>query len=77
MLAYYIKNSIIEIKKFAESIADSLMWLSVETGYCDIWIGPFHYREADEYGSGFENKDELVESIIKDIMATRKRGGYK
>ena len=66
-----------ELKKFAESIADSLMWLSDETGYCDIWIGPFHYREADESGSGFENKDELVESIIKDIMATRKRGGYK
>ena len=62
-----------ELKKFADSIADSLMWLSDETGYCDIHIGSFYYRKADEYGSGFKNKDELVESIIEEIMRERKR----
>ncbi|MCR5023653.1 MAG: hypothetical protein K6A90_04855 [Lachnospiraceae bacterium] len=61
-----------EIKKFAESIADSLMWLTDETGYRDIRIGSFYYRKADEYGSGFKNRDELVESIKKEIMAKRK-----
>ena len=48
------------------------MWLSDETGYRDIRIGSFYYRKADEYGSGFKNRDELVESIIKEIMAKRK-----
>ena len=62
-----------EIKKFAESIADSLMWLSDETGYYDIRISSFYYRKADEYGAGFKNRDELVESIIKEIMTMRKR----
>ena len=62
-----------ELKKFAESIADSLMWLSDETGYRDIRIGSFYYRAADEYGSGFKNRDELVESIMKEIMTLRKR----
>ena len=62
-----------EIQKFAESIADSLMWLSDETGYYDVRIGEFYYREADGYGSGFENRDELVESIIDKIMKMREK----
>lgn len=62
-----------EIQKFAESIADSLMWLSDETGYYDVRIGDFYYREADGHGSGFKDKDELVESIINEIEREKKR----
>ena len=62
-----------EIQKFAESIADSLMWLSDETGYYDVRIGEFYYQEADGLGSGFKDKDELVESIIKEIEREKKR----
>ncbi len=61
-----------ELEKFAGSIADSLMWLSDETGYCDIRIGDFYYRAA-KYGGEFENKDELVESIMKKIMRMREK----
>lgn len=62
-----------EIKKFAGSIADSLMWLADETGYCDVRIGDFYYRAADEYGSGFKDKDELVESIMQKIEREKNR----
>lgn len=49
------------------------MWLSDETGYYDVRIGEFYYREADGHGSGFKDKDELVESIIKEIEREKKR----
>ncbi len=62
-----------EIERFADSMADSLMWLHDETGYNDIWIDDFYYSEADEYGGGFKNKDELVDSIIKKIERARER----
>ncbi len=62
-----------EIKKFAGSIADSLMWLADETGYHGIWIGEFYYQAADEYGAGSKDKDELVESIIEEIEREKKR----
>lgn len=61
-----------ELAKFADSVADSLMWLYDETGYYDIRINNFYYRVADEYGSGFETKEELVDSIMKQIMVDRK-----
>ena len=61
-----------ELQQFAESIADSLMWLYEETGYCDISINDFYYRAADEYDSGFKTKEELKDSIIKKINADRK-----
>ena len=61
-----------ELAKFAGSMADSLMWLYDETGYYDIRIGDFHYRAADEYDSGFKTKEELVDSIIKEINVKRK-----
>lgn len=61
-----------ELAKFADSMADSLMWLYDETGYYDIRIGDFYYRAADEYGSGFKTKEELVDSIIKEINVKRK-----
>ena len=62
-----------EIDKFAESIADSLLWLYDETGYNHISIGRFYYIPPDEYGSGFKDRDELVEWIIKDIMRQREK----
>ena len=49
------------------------MWLADETGYHDIRIGEFYYQVADENGSGFKDKDELVESIIKKIEREKKR----
>ena len=61
-----------ELERFADSIADSLMWLNDETGYNDIRINSFYYRPADEYGAGFKTKDELVDSIIKKIKLDRK-----
>ena len=61
-----------ELAKFAGSMADSLMWLYDETGYYDIRIGDFYYRAADEYDSGFKTKEELVDSIIKEINVKRK-----
>ena len=61
-----------ELARFADSIADSLMWLYDETGYYDIRINDFYYRASDEYGSGFNTKEELAESIIKKVMVDRK-----
>ncbi|MBO4267548.1 MAG: hypothetical protein J5910_10225, partial [Lachnospiraceae bacterium] len=61
-----------ELAKFADSMADSLMWLYDETGYYDIRINDFYYRVADEYGSGFKTKEELEDSIIKKIKVDRK-----
>lgn len=63
-----------EILRFADSIADSLMWLYEKTGYKDVRINDFHYIEADEYGAGFETKDDLIEYIIKEIERDRKNG---
>ena len=62
-----------EIERFADSMADSLMWLYDETGYHSIRINDFSYSVADEYGDGVKNKDELTDSIIKDIERARKR----
>ncbi len=61
-----------ELERFADSMADSLMWLYDETGYYDIRINNFYYRMADEYGSGFKTKEELADSIIKKIKVERK-----
>ncbi|MCR5687610.1 MAG: hypothetical protein K6G58_06275 [Lachnospiraceae bacterium] len=61
-----------ELQQFAESIADSLMWLYEETGYYDIRINDFHYRGADEDGAGSKTKEELADSIIKSVMVDRK-----
>ena len=61
-----------ELERFADSIADSLMWLYDETGYYDIRINDFHYRAADESGAGFITKEELVDSIIKNVKLDRK-----
>ena len=61
-----------ELAKFADSIADSLMWLYDETGYYDIRINNFYYRVADEDGTGFKTKEELADSIIKQIKVERK-----
>lgn len=59
-----------ELAKFADSMADSLIWLSDETGYRDIRVGDFFCRTDEEDGT--ETKDELEESIIKEIMTKRK-----
>ena len=61
-----------EIQMFAESIADSLLWLYDETGYYDIRINNFYYRVADEYDTGFKTKEELADSIIKQIEVEKK-----
>ncbi len=61
-----------EIRNFAESLADSLMWLHEQTGYYHIVINSFSYIEYDEYGAGYKTKDELVDSIIKRIEKDRK-----
>ena len=61
-----------ELERFAGSIADSLMWLYDVTGYYDIRINNYYYRAADEYGSGFKTKEELVDSIVKQIKVERK-----
>ncbi len=60
-----------EIERFAESMADSLMWLYEETGYRDIRINNFSYRKYDDEGQIYETRDELVESIIKNIKLDR------
>ncbi len=62
-----------EIENFADSIAASLMWLHEETGYNDIRINAYHYRPAGDDGTGFNTKEELVESIIKQIDFDRSR----
>ena len=49
------------------------MWLADETGYQGIRIGEFYYQAADEYGAGYKDKDELVESIIEEIEREKKR----
>ena len=61
-----------ELERFADSIADSLMWLYDETGYYDIRINDFHYRASDENGSELKTKEELVDSIIKKVKTDRK-----
>ncbi len=61
-----------ELEQFAYSIADSLLWLSEETGYYDVRINDFFYRKADEYGAGFQTREELAESVIKQVMVQRK-----
>ncbi len=61
-----------ELQQFAESMAESLIWLYEETGYYDIRINDFHYRAGDENDGALKTKEELVDSIIKDVMVDRK-----
>ena len=61
-----------EIMRFADSIADSLMWLHDETGYSDVRINDFHYIVDDENVAGSKTKDELIEDIIREIERDRK-----
>ncbi len=61
-----------ELVRFADSIADSLIWLNAKTGYNDIRINSFYYRPADENGAGFKAKEELADSIIRSIKLDRK-----
>ena len=60
-----------ELERFAESMADSLIWLYEETGYYSIWIEPFYYKGYDESGDPVKSREELVEDIIK--RAKRRR----
>ena len=60
-----------ELEKFAGSIADSLIWLNKETGYYDIRINSFHYRAYDESSDTYTPRDDLVESIIKNVKLDR------
>ncbi|MCR5605099.1 MAG: hypothetical protein K6G27_15565 [Lachnospiraceae bacterium] len=56
-----------EVRCFAESMADSMMWLHEVTGYHHIIINSFSYIECDEYGAGVKVKEELVDKIIERI----------
>ncbi len=62
-----------EVRRFAESMADSMMWLHEETGYYHIMINSFSYIEYDESGAGVKTKEELVDKIIKRIERERER----
>ena len=62
-----------EIRHFAESMADSLMWLHEVTGYYHIMINSFSYIEYDGSGAGVKTKEELVDKIIKRIERERER----
>lgn len=62
-----------EVRRFAESMADSLMWLHDKTDYDHIAINSFYYIEYDEYGAGFKTKDELVADIKERIERERQR----
>ena len=56
-----------EVRRFAESMADSMMWLHEVTGYYHIMINSF------SYGAAYETKDELVDYIIERIEHERER----
>lgn len=56
-----------EVRRFAESMADSMIWLQEETGYYHIMINSF------SYGAAYETKDELVDYIIERIEHERER----
>ena len=60
-----------EVRRFAESMADSMMWLHEVTGYHHIMINSFSYIEYDEYGAGVKTKEELVDKIIERIERER------
>ena len=62
-----------EIRLFAESMADSMMWLHEVTGYYHIMINSFSYIEYDGSGAGVKTKEELVDKIIKRIERERER----
>ena len=62
-----------EIRHFAESMADSMMWLHEVTGYYHIMINSFSYIEYDGSGAGVKTKEELVDKIIKRIERERER----
>ena len=63
-----------EVRRFAESMVDSMMWLHEVTGYRHIMINSFSYIEHDENGAGEETKEKLVDKIIKSIERERERG---
>ncbi len=56
-----------EIRRFAESVADSLLWLHEQTGYSHVSINSYYYTEYDGQGAGFKTKEELVDSIMNRI----------
>ena len=62
-----------EVRRFAESMADSMMWLHEVTGYYHIAINSFYYIDHDEYGAGFKTKDEVVDYIIERVERERNR----
>lgn len=60
-----------EVRRFAESMADSMMRLHEETGYYHIMINSFSYIDRDESGTGVKAKEELVDKIIERIERER------